>query len=361
MIIRGGRCQNPLCSKGERKERHVHSYNHEAVGGRLKTGSTGSTRRASGSCPQITALRSTGKAFLAFIKPASCWKQTGASVGIDPYHIWQNPRNAKRENETMKKTILFTLMFALGSVFLAPAPASANNGPSESSMVAELLMFLVLIALTAAGGGYAVMNKMKPRRRWTGLGYAILAIIAFIFSVAHGDVMFLVVLIVTIYGIQRGVKMIMWGIQARSGKQRPDYVAEANPWRLITAGAALIVLMVILAAVAVMMIGMSDDSLKRARAAALNYEAKKAYSYLAAYETGNPKATGAVTCNDLQKLGFTLSSYNSCSSDVMIKSGKVVSGSIRITWTTEPGFLTPRISKPEAVITYKGELTEAKP
>jgi hypothetical protein len=45
----------------------------------------------------------------------------------------------------------------------------------------------------------------------------------------------------------------------------------------------------------------------------------------------------------------------------MIKSGKVVSGSIRITWTSEPGFMTPRISKPEAVITYTGELTEAKP
>jgi len=260
----------------------------------------------------------------------------------------------------MKKTIVSNLMLALGAVFLAPSPVSANAGPSGSLMLAEVLMFLVLIALTAAGGGYAVMNKIKPRGRWTGAGYMLLAIAGFVLSVSLWSTMPLVFLVVAVWGIQRGVKMVLWGGRARSGKQRPEYFAEINPWRLIIAGAFLIFLMVAIPGAGYEAFLM--EGRPRVLTTLLNYNAKNAYTSLKEYEARNPKATGTVACDDLQKMGFALSSSHfRCSSDVMIKSGKVVSGSIRITWTSEPGFMTPRISKPEAVITYTGELNEAKP
>lgn len=260
----------------------------------------------------------------------------------------------------MKRNISFTLLFAVGAVFLSPAMASANNGPSGSLMLAEMLMFVVLIALTAAGGGYAVMNKIKPRGRWTGAGYMLLAFAGFFLSVSVWSTMPLVFLVVAVWGIQRGVKMVVWGGRARSGKQRPDHLVEANPWRLIIAGAFLVLLMVAIPAVGYEAFLM--EGRPRLLATVLNYNAKNAYTSLKEYETTNPKATGTVTCDDLQKTGFALSSRHfSCSSDVMIKSGKVVSGSIRITWTMEPGFMTPHMSKPEAVITCTGELSKAKP
>jgi hypothetical protein len=223
-----------------------------------------------------------------------------------------------------------------------------------------MLMFVVLIALTAAGGGYAVMNKIKPRGRWTGAAYMLLAFAGFFFSVAAWSMMTLVFLVVAVWGIQRGIKMIMWGGRARSGKQRPDYLAEASPWRLIISGSFLVFLMVVIPAVGYEAFLLEGQP--RMLATMLNYNAKDAYARLKSYEAGNPKATGTVTCDDLQKTGFTLSSRHfSCSSDVMIKSGNVVSGSIRIAWTMEPGFMTPHMSKPEAVITHNGELSAARP
>jgi hypothetical protein len=260
----------------------------------------------------------------------------------------------------MKKTVLFTLMFALGPVFLAPAPAFANNPPAGNSMLYEMLMFLVLIALTAAGGGYAVLSKKKPGRRWTGwVGYSLLAVAAILFSAMQEGIMFLVVLIVAIYGILRGAELIKWGIQARPNKQRPEYLSEAAPWRLIAAGAVLIVLMAALAAAATISHSTHSPYRLRGYTSALNSDARNAYTYLKVYEADNPRATGIVSCADLQKVGFTLSFSNICSSDVMLRSGKVISGSIRI--TLKPGRTTVELTKPEAVITYKGELSEARP
>jgi hypothetical protein len=169
--------------------------------------------------------------------------------------------------------------------------------------------------------------------------------------------MFLVVLMVAIYGILRGAELIKWGIQARRGKQRPEYLSEAVPWRLIAAGPALIVLMVVLAAAATFSHSAHSPYRLRGYTRALNADAKNAYTYLKVYEADNPGSTGMVTCDDLQKTGFTLSFNNSCSSDVMMKSGKVISGSIRI--TLQPGRTSSDLAKPEAVMTYKGELTEA--
>jgi len=266
-------------------------------------------------------------------------------------HTGKNLCKAKKENETMKKTVLFTLC----SVFLAPVPAFANQPPAGNSMLYEMLMFLVLIALTAAGGGYAVLSKKKPGRRWTKwIGYTLLSLAALVLGM-----LLLVVLIVAIWGIQRGVMMIKWGGQARPGKHRPEYLSQSNPWRLITAGAVLIVLMVTLAAAAFMTVGVDDAYVARGRAVRLNDDARNAYMGLMAYEAQNPKATGAVSCDDLEKTGFIPLHRYLCTSDIMMKSGKTVSGSIKL--TLKPGLMTPNLTKPEAVITYNGELTEAKP
>jgi len=262
----------------------------------------------------------------------------------------------------MKKTVLFTLMFALGPVFLAPAPAFANNPPAGGSMLAEVLMFLVLVALTAAGGGYAVLKKKNFGKRGIGwVGSIFLAIVAIFFSAAQEGMMLMVVLILAIWGILRGAELITWGVKSRPGKQRPEYLAEAKYWRLITAGAALIVLTAALAVAAYAATSSQHPYRRRAMAGALNADAKNAYTFLKAYEAKNPGVTGAVACDDLYKMGFTSSPYSRCSSDVMIKSGKVVSGSIKMAFSMKPGLTTPAVTKPEAVITYKGELTEAKP
>jgi hypothetical protein len=62
----------------------------------------------------------------------------------------------------MKRTTLPLLILAFGAVLLAPASAFANNPPAGNSMLYEMLMFLALVALTAAGGGYAVLSRCSP-------------------------------------------------------------------------------------------------------------------------------------------------------------------------------------------------------
>lgn len=262
----------------------------------------------------------------------------------------------------MKRTTLHLLILVFGAVLFAPAAAFANNPPAGNSMLYEMLMFVALIALTAAGGGYAVLSKKKkkPGKRWTGwVGASLLAVAALFFSAMQEGFMLMVVLIVAIYGIVRGAELIIWGIQARPDKQRPEYLSGANRWRLIAAGAVLIILMAVLAAAAGFS-GISRSPYRlRGYTSALNSDAKNAYMSLKVYEADHPKATGTITCDDLQKAGFTLSFRNSCSSDVVIKSGKLISGSIRI--TLRPGSTTVELSEPEAVMTYAGELSAARP
>ncbi len=246
-------------------------------------------------------------------------------------------------------------VLAAVSMLLVARPAFANSMPGPAAVNGVALMFIAIFALTAIGGGYAVLKvKYSGKRR---LGWKIAG--AFFVSVLSGTslgAMFWILAILTGLGIARGISLIAWGAHARFAKKKPEYVAAANPWRLMASGCVLI--LVILAIPGSVMNMIVEPLQRRGTAIALNAGAKKAYEALESYAGRHPKAAGPVTCDDLKSEGLELHADMACSSDMNVRSGKPVSGNITIRWTKR-GIFTPTLSKPEAVISYKGDLTEA--
>jgi len=147
------------------------------------------------------------------------------------------------------KTVMSVLCALLIFASLAK-PAFANTGPGPNIVLAELLMAIVLWALTAAGGGYAIKKMKKPGK---GIGAWELALGVFI--VAPLSVMLSVVLPVTLlilpaWGIKRGWDMQKWSREARSA-DRSALPADASPRRLALVGVILIILMIAIPVAAV--------------------------------------------------------------------------------------------------------------
>jgi len=246
------------------------------------------------------------------------------------------------------------------SAMFFPSNAFANGTPHPVSMLAELCLFLALILFTLIGGGYAIL-KAKDKPKWYN-GWAlwiIVGIVTFLFS-AISAIGALVALIVGILGIVRGVNMIRWGVAAKPGKERPDYLVAANSTRLISSGTLLIIFVLALWVLYLYgMVASMDPYRARGYAATVNADAKNAYVAMLSYGEANPKKSGPVSCEDMEKAGFQKSTITSCSSDIVISKGNPVSGAIRIRLNMEPNRVTRSIEKPEATMTFDGNLDKA--
>ncbi|MFC1823209.1 hypothetical protein ACFL9T_10920 [Thermodesulfobacteriota bacterium] len=135
-------------------------------------------------------------------------------------------------------------------VLIQSQPAMANDPPGAQSGLAVIIILPIMIILTLVGGGYAALKghieEMKNSGKKTFLPRSLIlkifgALILSLFSFMNEGMTILVALIFGIAALERAIKMIMWGIRSLPGRQRPQYLEDRNPKRLVTAGVLLLV------------------------------------------------------------------------------------------------------------------------
>lgn len=253
--------------------------------------------------------------------------------------------------------VVSSLLSATAIVLATASPAFANNAPGPLAAVSMLSLVIVLVVLTFAGGGYRVINRLHEAKYPSKVKRTIMKVLEFI----AGVVLFFVgvmasiigVVVLSIYAIARGVKMIRWSGAARKDGARPTHLEGANPKRLKLAGIVLIVLTAFIFGYSILNVdevtGLGDSK-KRIYVRMLGDDAKNAHAVAKAILEADPKV-GKITCEDLVKAGYTPSPGVTCFSDMTAASGSIwISGPER--W---------RLKKPLAVITFSGELTPAEP
>jgi hypothetical protein len=149
------------------------------------------------------------------------------------------------------------LLAVLGAVALigVETVAEANQPPGPQLLLAEVSLLPLMILLSLAGGAYAILRALRPKaRRWRVLRAAS-AVLAILVSGASGGIAFGVAVIFGVFALQRGVQMIGWGLRARASGERPIHLFTASPARLLTAGAALLMLTVFLLGLTVAFVG----------------------------------------------------------------------------------------------------------
>lgn len=110
-------------------------------------------------------------------------------------------------------------------------------------------MFILFFALTEAGGGYTLLDRMGARK-WGWPGSIIIAVLIVIVSVSDYHMVALTVLGTAVAGVQRGARMLLWAWHVRSGREKPGVLVGADPRRLAYAGGALVILTLLLSVVA---------------------------------------------------------------------------------------------------------------
>ncbi len=136
----------------------------------------------------------------------------------------------------MKKIFQWAFLIVLASHRLA----LANSPPAPQSLLAEVSILSFMIILTLVGGGYAVLKARRRMRLWIKGLFVCLAVLAILFSAAIDGYPAMFGLIFSIIALQRGLRMIIWGLRSRHGYTGSDCSINVNPWRLISAGGALI-------------------------------------------------------------------------------------------------------------------------
>lgn len=172
----------------------------------------------------------------------------------------RSKRKRGKEYMKIKKVLLLTLFAILASA----TPAMANMAPGPQEILPEVLIIIFLIALTAIGGGYAIITKKTEEakgKRSRNMGWAECAVgfnmgwawcvVGFILAMilSAGGFTLLFVIAFGVWAVVRGGAMICWGLKARSSK-RPAYLEGASPKRLIPSGTALVVISVFLVSAA---------------------------------------------------------------------------------------------------------------
>ena len=261
-----------------------------------------------------------------------------------------------RKAYSVSKT-LSSFVSSVGIVLAAATHAFANNAPGPLAVVSLFSLVILIVALTAAGGGYAVVKRLHDAKYPSRAKRAIMNILEFV----AGVVLFFAGVLSTVFGvlgfslyaIGRGVKMIKWSAEAQREGAQPAHLEGVNPNRLRFAGIMLVVLTLLVAGYS--MINLDEvtgtaDSKKRMYVRVLRNDVEKAHGAAQAFLEANPKA-GKVTCEDMAAFGYEPTPDVTCFSDMT-----AASGSIRLT-----GPERWKLKRPVAVITHKGELTPAEP
>lgn len=116
-------------------------------------------------------------------------------------------------------------------LLLAPLPALANQPPGPVPALSLLSLLLLVPALTALAGGYAVLRAAgRAPSRWRAAG----AVLLTFFAAAHeGDALLVTTLLAAI-GLARGVQLCWYAVRVRRGT-----LSVGSPGRLFAAGLVL--------------------------------------------------------------------------------------------------------------------------
>jgi hypothetical protein len=149
------------------------------------------------------------------------------------------------------------VIVALALILLTAGPAAANDPPGPQTVLAEILILPLMMLLSLAGGAYAILEVLSPRKkkRWGAIGRWGGTILVILFSFAHEGFGFMVAVIFAIVAVRRGVQMLWWGMRARPAGPRLAHLQTANPWRLIPAGLSLVVLSLFLGSLPIAFFG----------------------------------------------------------------------------------------------------------
>jgi len=151
----------------------------------------------------------------------------------------------------MKKKTIYIMSFF--SMFVVVNPAMANQPPGPQMLLSEILILPIMALFSIIGGAYAVM-KLREKKP-SGLKTFLVALLAILCSGANEGLGVIVAIIFGIYAIQRGLQMLYWGIRSFPKFKKPEYLIEANPWRLIPSGVLLIFISILLSGMAVAFVG----------------------------------------------------------------------------------------------------------
>jgi hypothetical protein len=151
----------------------------------------------------------------------------------------------------MKKISIFISTLAV--ILVSAQPSMANQPPGPHVILAEILILPLTAFLSLLGGAYVIMNRKGMKRK--KLLTIIVAFLAIVISGAHEGFGVLVAIIFGIYAMIRALKMVSWGINARSSHNDRAHLVGASSWRLITSGVLLILITVFLTGMAVAFVG----------------------------------------------------------------------------------------------------------
>ena len=130
----------------------------------------------------------------------------------------------------------------LSLILLTAGPAAANQPPGPQMLAAEILLLPLMVLLSVAGGAYAILHTLQPKRKVRIVLPVAAVVLAILVSATSGGIALVMAAIFAALALQRGVQMVWWGFRSRSAGTKPPHLAQASPRRLLPAGAALIVI-----------------------------------------------------------------------------------------------------------------------
>lgn len=204
----------------------------------------------------------------------------------------------------MIKKVIFPLTFLLTLMAVQPAMANQTSGPYV--LLSELLILPVMVVLTLMGGGYLIMNRLRPEKsRARKFLFIIGMVVVFLVSGMHEAVSVGIAFIFGIIALRRGFRMISWGREARPVNNAPGHLRQANPWRLIPAGGLLIASTIFLIGMAIAFFGYFPEmALEDKEAVLKKFVAHQlAYARLAKSERGEIRYH-KITNNDPEYQNF---------------------------------------------------------
>lgn len=166
----------------------------------------------------------------------------------------------------MRTVLALALLLVVGLA----SPALANDPPGPQMILAEVLILPLMMFLSLLGGAYVILKSRPPKTRMAFRPprvfiAATLTILAILFSFTNEGWAILLAPFFGIIALERGLRMIGWGLRLLSTKIPPEHLANANRWRLIPAGVLLVVVTLFLMAMPLVFFGYGSRSHSRNR------------------------------------------------------------------------------------------------